>query len=168
MGHPKREAECSTSAQPAGSVDKRPDKEKRERNEAASNTAAKSAGSDDRRPVLPKGSVLQQSGSTVAGMATRSVAVQTEDPIRGALSLWDWLTPATVSSTATHTLDDGRSLHRFQEQYRVELQKVQHNTQYALNKRRDSGRRALTLRHALLLGACAESRAEGARRGGME
>ena len=109
---------------------------------AACGTSAESAGSDDRRPVLQRGSVLQQSGTKLAAMATRSVAVQTEDPICGALSLWDWLTPATVSSTATQTLDDVRSLHQWrsiQGQYWVELQEVQHSIRYALNKRRDSG-----------------------------
>ena len=102
---PKEEAEYSTSAQSAGSVDKRPGKEKRKRaspkNEAASNTAAKSARSDDSRPVLPTCSVLQQSCTKLKVKATGSVAVQTEDPINGSLSLWDWLTPATVTSTAT-------------------------------------------------------------------
>ena len=46
-------------------------------------------------------------------MATRSVAVQTEDSVCGSLFLWDWLTSATVTSTATQTLDDGRSLHQW-------------------------------------------------------
>ena len=35
--------------------------------------------------ILPKGSVLQRSGTKLAAMATRSVALQTEDPISGAL-----------------------------------------------------------------------------------
>ena len=128
VGHPEEGG--GVAAQPAGSVDKRPNKEKRgwtsPKNEAASNTAAKSAGSDDSRPVRPRGSVLQQSGTKLAGMATRSGAVQTRDPTCEALS------------TDTQTLDDGRS--HIQGQYWVELQKVQHNNQYALNKRRDSGR----------------------------
>ena len=50
---------------------------------------------------------------------------------------------AIVSSTATQTLDDGRSLHQWpsiQVQYWVGLQKVQHKIQHALYKRRDSGR----------------------------
>ena len=130
------------AAQSAESSVARPDKEKWEwagpKTEAASNT-----GSNDSRPVLPRGSVVQQSGTKLAVMATRSVAVQTEDPICGALSLWDWLTSATVTSTATQTLDDGRSPHHWrsiQRQYWLELQKVQHNIQSALNKRRDSGR----------------------------
>ena len=45
--------------------------------------------------------------------------------------------------TATQTLDEERSLHQWrsiQEQYWFWLQKVQHNIQSALNKRRDSGR----------------------------
>ena len=37
-------------------------------------------------------------------MATRYVAVQTEDSVCGSLSLWGWLTAATVTSTATQTL----------------------------------------------------------------
>ena len=64
-------------------------------------------------------------------------------PPVGRFSRWDWVTPATVTSTATQTLDDGRLLHQWrsiQGQYLVELQKVQHNVQYALNKQRDSGR----------------------------
>ena len=47
------------------------------------------------------------------------------------------------SLSLTQTLDGGRSLHPFgpiQEQYWLELQKVQHSIQSALNKRRDSGR----------------------------
>ena len=51
--------------------------------------------------------------------------------------------PATVTSTATQTLDGGRSLHQWrsiQGQCRSELQKEQHCIQSALNKRRDSGR----------------------------
>ena len=137
MGHPKKETECSTSAQSAGSDDKRPDKDKCERvspkNEAASNTAAKSAGSDDGRPVLPR----------------LRAAAKRYQLICGSLSLWDWLTPATVSSTATQTMDDGRSLHQLrpiQVQYWTELQKVQHSIQDALNKRRDSWRSSLTSR----------------------
>ena len=47
------------------------------------------------------------------------------------------------SLSLTQTLDDGRSLHQWrpiQEQYWLELQKVQLSIQSALNKRRDSGR----------------------------
>ena len=69
---PKEEAGYRTSAQSAGSSDTRQDKEKWERvspkTEAASNT-----GSNDSRPAPPRG--------FVAAMTTRSVAVQTEDPI---------------------------------------------------------------------------------------
>ena len=96
---------------------------------------ASSTGSNDSCPVLPRGSV--------ATMATCSVGVRTEDSVNGSLSLWDWLTPAAATSTATQTLDDGRSLHQWrsiQGQYWLELQKVQHCIQSALNKRRDSGR----------------------------
>ena len=51
---------------------------------------------------LKGSSVLQQSGTKLAAVATCSVAVQTEDPSYRALSLWDWLTLPTVTSTATH------------------------------------------------------------------
>ena len=76
-------------------------------------------------------------------MATRSVAVQTEDSVCRSLSLWDWLTPATVSSTA-------RSLHQWRS--------IQGSTRWSCRKHRTifstpstSGRtlgdrRALTLR----------------------
>ena len=70
-------------------------------------------GPGDRRPVPPKRSVLQPGGVTLAAMASRSVAMQTEDSVSGSLTLFDWLTPATVTSTATQTLDDGRSLHQW-------------------------------------------------------
>ena len=66
--------------------------------------AAKPKNETDSRPVPPRGSV--------AVMATRSAGVQTEDPVWGSLSLWHWLAPATVTCTATQTLDDGRSLHQ--------------------------------------------------------
>ena len=46
--------------------------------------------------------------------------------------MWNWRTPATSSSTATHTVDDGRSLPGAAESAT--------QTQRALNKRRDSGR----------------------------
>ena len=128
-----KEAGYSTSAQSAGSDDTRPDKQKFDRakpkNETASNT-----GSNGSRLVPPRGSV--------AAMATCSVGVQTEDSVCGLLSLWDWLTSATVTSTAAQTLNDGRSLHQWrsiQEQNLLELQKVQHDIQSALTKRRDSG-----------------------------
>ena len=49
-------------------------------------------GLGDRRPVPPRGSVLQPGRVTLAAMASRSVAVQTEDSVNGSLSLWDWLT----------------------------------------------------------------------------
>ena len=86
------------------------------------------------------GSVLQPGGVT---WLLGPVAVQTEDSANGSLSLWGWLTPVTVTSTATQTLDDGRSLHQWrsiQEQYWSELQKVQHSIQSAFRTRRDSGR----------------------------
>ena len=34
-----------------------------------------------------------------------SIAVQTEDPAWGGISLWDWLAPVAVTSTATQTSD---------------------------------------------------------------
>ena len=78
----KKEAEYSTAARSAGSDDIRPDKQKLERarpkNETASNIR-----SNDIRPVLPRGSVLLKSGTKLAAMASRSVAVQTEDPPAG-------------------------------------------------------------------------------------
>ena len=84
-------------------------------------------GPSERRPVPPRRSVLRPSGVTLAAMASRSVAVQTEDSVSGSLSLWGWLAPATVTSTATQTLDGGRSLHQWrsiQEQCWLDLQKV--------------------------------------------
>ena len=47
----------------------------------ACSTSAKSVGSDDKRSVLPRGSVLQQSGRStkLAAMETRSMAVQAYD-----------------------------------------------------------------------------------------
>ena len=50
---------------------------------------AKSAGSEDKRSVLGGGSVLQQNVTKLAANATRSIAVQTEDPARRGISLWD-------------------------------------------------------------------------------
>ena len=138
---PKEEAGYSTLAQSAGSDDKRPDKQQgraKPKHETAS-----SAGSNDSRLVLPRGSV--------AAMATCSVGVQTEDSVNESLSSWDWLTSATVTSTATQTLDDGRSLHQWrsiQEQHWLELQKVQHSIWSALNKRRDSGRSSASHSHS--------------------
>ena len=80
----------------------------------------------DRRPVPPRGSVLQPGGVTLAAVASRSVAVQTEDSVKGSLSLWDWLF-FFATATAIQTLDDGRSSHQWrsiQEQQWSELQKV--------------------------------------------
>ena len=57
--------------------------------------------------------MLQQNVTKLAAIATRSIAVQTEDPVCGGLSLWDWLTPTAVTSTVTQTTADGRSLHRW-------------------------------------------------------
>ena len=150
------------SAQSAGSSDTRPDKEKWERagpkTEAASNTAAKSAGSDEDKQQLdrakPKNETASDTGSFQGApwCGKAEPKWQSWQPVpwqcnlktpSASLSLWDWLTPATVTSTATQTLDDGRSLHQWrsiQEQYWLELQKVQHNIQSALNKRRDAGR----------------------------
>ena len=111
VGHPK-EPRYSASVHSAGSDGKRPDKQKLERarpkNETASNT-----GSNDSRSVPPRG--------FVAAMATCFVGVQTEDPACGALSLWDQLTPATVTSTATQLLHQWRSI---QEQYWLELHSI--------------------------------------------
>ena len=57
-----------------------------------------------KRSVLLRSSVLQQNVTKLAATATRSIAVQTEDPACGGLSLWDWLTPTAVTSTATQTM----------------------------------------------------------------
>ena len=54
--------------------------------------------------------MVQQNGTKLAAIATPSITVQKEDPARGTLSLWDWLTPTAVTSTATQTTADGRSL----------------------------------------------------------
>ena len=119
--------------------------------------------------------------------------VQTEDSVCGSLSLWNWLTQATVTSTATQTLEDGRSLQQWrsiQGQHWLDLQKVQHTpslpsacggTLGAPRQRcwnRMQGAFKMSLRHvdpeqelwgrncALLLGACAEGRRrKGAGRG---
>ena len=75
--------------------------------------------------------------------ASRSVAMQTEDSV-------NWLTPATVTSTATQTPDDGRSLHQWdsiQGQCWLELQKVQHSVPSAVNKWRDSRRSSGYVHH---------------------
>ena len=64
------------------------------------------------------------------------------------LSLWDWLTSATVTSTATQTLDDERSLHQWRSIQGLELQKVQHNIQSALRKRRAAGRSSGSQSHS--------------------
>ena len=95
-----RRSASNTGAKSAGSDDKRPDTQHLDRGKPKHETAS-STGSNDSRPVLPRGSV--------AAMATCCVAVQTD----GSLSLWDSLTPATVTSTATQTLDDVRSLHHW-------------------------------------------------------
>ena len=87
--------------------------------------------------VLPRGSVLHQSGTKLAVMATRSVAVQTEDLICGALSCGTgsrlrqslpqpptrWMLGARCTNDAPPRSSIG------------ELQKMQLNIQYALNKR---------------------------------
>ena len=110
--------------------------------EEARSMPAKSAGSEDKRSVLPRGSVLQQNVTKLAATAARSIAVQTEDPACGGLSLWDWLTPTAVTSTATQTTADGRP-HQWrliEGQCWVELQKVQHSIQSTLEQCRDRGR----------------------------
>ena len=83
----------------------------------------------------------------LAAMATRSIAVQTEDPAKRGISLWDWLTPTTVTSTATQTSDPGaggRSLKQWrsiQGKFLLDLQKVQHCMQQTLEQCRDPGRK---------------------------
>ena len=117
--------------------------------EGSGNKRPNRPGPGDRRPIPPRGSVLQPDGVTLAAMASRSVAVQTEDFVNGSFFLWEWLTlvtAVTVISTATQMLDDGRSLHQWrsiQGWYWMEFQKVQHNVQYALNKRSYSFARTL-------------------------
>ena len=99
------------------------------------------------RTGLPRGSMLQQIVTNLATLATRSVAVQTEDPACGAISLWDWLMPTTVTSTATQTSEhgvDGRSLQQWrssQEKCWLKLQKVQHSIRQTLEQCRDVGRK---------------------------
>ena len=68
----------------------------------------------------------------LAAIATRSIAVQTEDPACGGLTLRDWLTLTPVTSAATQTTDaaaDDRDTNGAQSkgQCWLELQKVQHN-----------------------------------------
>ena len=67
---PKEEAEYSTSAQPAGSDERRPDKQKLDR-ASPKNVAASNTGSNESHPVLPRGSVLLQH------CGTKRAAVQT-------------------------------------------------------------------------------------------
>ena len=64
---------------------------------------------DEQKCRLKEGGGVQSACSSDS--RPDKMEVQTEDPVCGSLSLWDWLTPATVTSTATQTLDDGRSLH---------------------------------------------------------
>ena len=92
---PKKEAEYSTSAQSAGTDDKRPDKQKLERASPKNEVAS---------PVPPRGSVLLlHCGTKRAGVANRSVAVQTADSVEHEDSLWGWLTTSTTMTTATQT-----------------------------------------------------------------
>ena len=120
----------SRSAQMFRAEEQREEEQQRDcflqKTEEACSMPAKSAGSEDKRSVLPRGSVLQQNVTKLSAIAACSVAVQ-----RRALPV------------GLGTMDDGRSLRRWrsvQGQYWVELQKVQHNIQHTLNKRRDSGR----------------------------
>ena len=83
---------------------------------------------------------MQPDGVTLAAMASRSVAVQTEDSIHGSFSLWFWLTlvTAVTVSTATQMGAHSTSGDPYRSGTGRKLQKVEHNIQYALNQRRDS------------------------------
>ena len=121
---PRNEAASITAAKTAGSGDKRPHKQKLEQ-ATTSNT-----GSDDSRPVPPR-SAPCCSRAAPNRQPWRPVPFQCRLKTLPAGRSPCW--------TATQTLDEERSLHRWRS-IQEQLQKVQHNIQSALNKRRDSGR----------------------------
>ena len=106
-----------------------------------------SAGVEEMRTVLARSSVPHPNVTKSAAIGTRSIAVQTEDPAWGGISLWDWLTPTAVNPTATRVSEpgvDGRSLQQWrsiQGKHGLELEKVQHSIQQNLEQCRDPGRK---------------------------
>ena len=110
---PKTEAEFGASAQSAGSSDIRPDKEKWER------VSSRTRGCEQHRSESQQDQTTNAETSnnrTGASPSTRRRAAPASNvsrPSTGRSPCGTALHPRQVTSTATQTLDDGRSLHQW-------------------------------------------------------